>query len=778
MVRVQSSNKVDHGSKFQEGEFEVSKYQSGHKYELRQNIKPKIAPLTAAVSGVLAAGSLQAATITVDTLSDSLGDANACSLRAALYASTTNGTFDSCQAGEVGEDTIVFDSALSGTIALQAGTGLNYYDGSTLAVGQSVIIDGDGDITIQGTGNAPVFYSKYDSTQDYNAESLALYGLTITGGGGARGGGIRSRSPDLALTSTTITGNTVTESGGGVSHEPYTDSANLTMLASQVTANTVSGAGGTGGGVAFIATPSYPGAQLQISGSTFSGNEVTAGNGGGLFVGTDDYTSIEMKYSIIEANTAGGTGAGVSFDIGYAIVGLNDNDFIDNVATGAGGGLYLREDEPTYQQAEITLNENTFTNNSGSSGGGAAISVLYGNSGTNAAPVKSVGLRLNLFENNNATTGGGGLFLQVSDTVPATMEANSFAGNATSLLGGGAMLADVDASEITFQGDFLLNNTANDGDGGGIHAALTNAAFYASNIFVGNSQAASGGGGGLQVLADNSSFGVEYSDFVSNTSSGCGGGIRLTGTPNEVGVGHSVLRGNYANCGGAMSLFAPSATNVLVEVKYNEMSYNQTTGGSGTSGGAAIFSEFGSGSTLAVKNSTISINASDSVGGGLALRGAMNAEIKYATIANNYAFDQGGGVYNALTSCSINNTILAGNENQTGVDQDLSGPEDCNVSNSLLGGAKYSNYSDGGGNILDTDPLLVLLEDNGGNAGQTHALQPGSPAIDAGSAGSFAPSGDQRGPAYPRVQGSALDMGAFEVGPAIDEIFGDRFEQP
>ena len=129
--------------------------------------------------------------------------------------------FDGCAAGEAGEDTVIFDSALSGTIALQAGTGLNYYDGSTLTVGGSVVIDGDGDITLQGTGDAPVLYSKYDSGAGYNTQSLTLYGLTITGGGGAEGGGILSAGLDLSLNSTTITGNTASTAGGGVWHEPY-----------------------------------------------------------------------------------------------------------------------------------------------------------------------------------------------------------------------------------------------------------------------------------------------------------------------------------------------------------------------------------------------------------------------------------------------------------------------------------------------------------------------------------------------------------------------------
>ena len=63
-----------------------------------------------------------------------------------------------------------------------------------------------------------------------------------------------------------------------------------------------------------------------------------------------------------------------------------------------------------------------------------------------------------------------------------------------------------------------------------------------------------------------------------------------------------------------------------------------------------------------------------------------------------------------------------------------------------------------------TDPLLGPLQDNGGPT-ETHALLPGSPAIDLSLAiGEPCGGGtDQRG--VPRPQGLGCDIGAFEVGP-------------
>jgi hypothetical protein len=55
--------------------------------------------------------------------------------------------------------------------------------------------------------------------------------------------------------------------------------------------------------------------------------------------------------------------------------------------------------------------------------------------------------------------------------------------------------------------------------------------------------------------------------------------------------------------------------------------------------------------------------------------------------------------------------------------------------------------------------ILAPLADNGG-ATLTHALNPGSPAIDAAPADADCPATDQRGTTRP--QGGGCDIGAFE----------------
>src|SRR5204862_1580904 len=82
----------------------------------------------------------------------------------------------------------------------------------------------------------------------------------------------------------------------------------------------------------------------------------------------------------------------------------------------------------------------------------------------------------------------------------------------------------------------------------------------------------------------------------------------------------------------------------------------------------------------------------------------------------------------------------------------------------------YNVCSDNGGGFLNgpgdqinTDPMLGPLQDNGGPT-FTHALLPGSPAIDAGDP-KFTPPPyyDQRGPVFWRVRNGRIDSGSFEV---------------
>ena len=79
----------------------------------------------------------------------------------------------------------------------------------------------------------------------------------------------------------------------------------------------------------------------------------------------------------------------------------------------------------------------------------------------------------------------------------------------------------------------------------------------------------------------------------------------------------------------------------------------------------------------------------------------------------------------------------------------------------MIGDDTNCGFAPVNGDLVNVATLLGPLWDNGGPT-LTHALLPGSPAINAGD-DSAAPATDQRG--VPRPQGLRSDIGAYERGP-------------
>ena len=103
--------------------------------------------------------------------------------------------------------------------------------------------------------------------------------------------------------------------------------------------------------------------------------------------------------------------------------------------------------------------------------------------------------------------------------------------------------------------------------------------------------------------------------------------------------------------------------------------------------------------------------------------------------------------------------------------------------NTLSGlAAPPSGSHDGNGNLIGTalspiDPLLAGLDGNSGPT-QTHALRPGSPAINMGDPDiDLPPDFDQRGDPFERIEFGQIDIGAFEfAGPIPDNFVVDIME--
>ena len=116
----------------------------------------------------------------------------------------------------------------------------------------------------------------------------------------------------------------------------------------------------------------------------------------------------------------------------------------------------------------------------------------------------------------------------------------------------------------------------------------------------------------------------------------------------------------------------------------------------------------------------------------------------------------GGGINNETDKLHLYNILVAYSPSGG----DCRGRVDTNDHNLIedTGGDACDLTDSAGGSLIGVDPLLGPLADNGGET-KTHALLPGSPAIDAGNDGTCLAT-DQRG--IPRPQGAACDIGAFE----------------
>lgn len=194
----------------------------------------------------------------------------------------------------------------------------------------------------------------------------------------------------------------------------------------------------------------------------------------------------------------------------------------------------------------------------------------------------------------------------------------------------------------------------------------------------------------------------------------------------------------------------------------------------GLAGGIYNDSDVSLGNVVTIRNSTISYNhATGDFSGGIhnlnGLLDLFNSTVAYNTAAEVSEF--GGAQVSSgrrldpqdpelYTELRIRNTILAGDGSLPNVFGQLTSLGH-NLNSDNTGGLN------GPGDRVNTDPRLGPLQDNGGPT-FTHALLPGSPAINAGD-NTDAPATDQRGPGFPRIVGGTIDIGAFEVqqAPAV-----------
>ncbi len=263
------------------------------------------------------------------------------------------------------------------------------------------------------------------------------------------------------------------------------------------------------------------------------------------------------------------------------------------------------------------------------------------------------------------------------------------------------------------------------------------------SLTIANGSAADGGG------ISNKSVGtvnVVDSKLTGNQATQEGGAIHTSN--GTLTIANSTISGNSADNstggGGGIANIASTGTLIVISSTITANSANDSFAG----GGGVINVGF-----LTVVNSTISGNSADATTfGGGGILSNTNVTITNSTIIGNTAEDAaGGGVNLDAGTATINNSIISGNTAGTG----------DNIDGTHTGN---NNLIDAGiSTILDTN-----LTDNGGPT-LTHALLPGSPAINAGDNSlavdeNGAPlTTDQRGTGFARIIGGMVDIGAMEA---------------
>ena len=293
-----------------------------------------VAALLAVVSSY---GWTEAATITVDTASDTVADDGQCSLREAITSANTDtasgATTGECPAGS-GADTITLPTdtytlAISGASEDSNATG-------DLDITADLTINGGGASTtvIDGGAIDRVFHVGSGATVQINDVTITN-GSTVSG---QSGGGIDNRGT-LVLTDTTVSNNTAASNAGGI----YNFLSTLTINNSTVKDNSA-----TFDGVGVFNV----GGTLTISDSTIFGN--TGRNGGGIK--NDNNGSLTVTDSTISGNSTGtgDTGGGIWND---ATITMTGSTVSDNSA-GSGGGIFTNS-------GTISLTNSTFSDNSG-----------------------------------------------------------------------------------------------------------------------------------------------------------------------------------------------------------------------------------------------------------------------------------------------------------------------------------------------------------------------------------------------------------------------------
>jgi CSLREA domain-containing protein len=710
--------------------------------------------------------------------------------------------------GVSGRMLTIHESTITGNSATVGGGGIRANGSLTITrstVHDNEAEDGGGILNVGTATISETSISENEATYgggiSHNDDNLTITASTITGNSAVKGGGLFNETNDGYTTSilnSTFSGNWGYVQGGGI----YNSFGSLMIKHSTITNPNI---GNPAGGVVARASMSEVEVGYSIISGDISGidvrfvgpgvnpfvslgyNLIGAGNAVPAFTNVGDQTGTDPMLGSL-ADNGGPTkthmplpgslaiDAGPASPFGAPLSDQRGFPFI-RVADGNGmGGPQLDIGAVERQSiANLTLVVDTLVDESdGNFSNGdlslrEAISLANGSAGANTITFAS------------ALTSAGPATILLSLGEMVIRDTLTLTGPGASLLTIDASASDPTPTENNGDGHRIFDfNVEDEGDpllvftlsgitltGGDHHieggAINSNTNLVISHCVVTGNSAADGGG----IAMDAGTLTMTNCRVVGNIAFDDGGGIfHDDGTAI---VTASVIQGNTANDRGGG----------VAALENVEIISTTVSGNSAASGGGAFVQANLTGTEIArITNSTISGNTATGRGGGVYSQQGLTV-VRFSTITDNNApAGMGSGFASrgdALTRTEVHSSIIAGNDNSD-VDFVNGGSNSFDSEGYNLvgtGSAAQSpvNAFNQTGDLVGEDPILGPLAENGGFS-MTHALLPGSAAIDGGQPGVVAgtigvPLHDQRGNPFGRVvdsvfSGSAIDIGAFE----------------
>ncbi len=681
------------------------------------------------------------------------------------------------------------------------------------------VLVGNADVTLTNSIVSGNRSNTYGGGISVSSGAVTLTGSTVdgnrTGALSAAGGGVFADTGAVILSSSTVSNNQTDGIGGGI----FSLFGNVTVANSTVSGNS---AAANVGGVGTLT------GSIIVTNSTITSNDTTGAIGGIVVDDSSVNPPLTIQNSLVAGNTSTGTTPDLAFDpdgaidIDYTLVGdaagLTITGNGNLLGDSAGSGIIDPLLGPLADNGGPTQTHALLTGSPAVNSGDPSFVSPPDFDQRGAGFQRSIGSQIDMgaFEHMDSpslivTTSSD--VVDNTDFVTSLREAIAFAnsqagadtitfdtglsGQTITLSGAELEITDsltIDASllaeNVTVdanQQSRVLNFSASTGsltlnalnitggntssDGGGIHT-LGSALMIINSTVSGNSSEDGGGG----IFAYKGAVTLTNSTVSGNSSDDGGGGIFAY--KGAVTLTNSTVSGNSSDDGGG--IYSMDGAVTLTNSTVNANSSGQRGGGIYTFAGA-----------VTLTNSTVSGNSSTKGGGIFSYSSAKT--LTNSTITLNTASGTVGGIGNfdviTETSLIVRNSIISGNTDN-GTAPDFRAPSNpgsnLSVRFSLIGNNTGTSLAgaqtaDADGNLIGTsvipiNPLLGPLADNGGPT-RTHALLPGSPAIDVGNSALLPDDTndldgdndtaepvpfDQRGTGFPRQLNGQVDIGAFE----------------